>query len=59
MKRTKRTKLQCKLLNAAFGLNQYSRNSPLLDALKVASATDIIDNNGMILEQYNVWIKRD
>ena len=40
-------KIQCKLLKAALGLKQCSRNSLLLDSLKIASVTDTIDNNAI------------
>ena len=41
-------KIQCKLLKAALGLKQWSRNSLLLDSLKIASVTDTIDNNAIL-----------
>ena len=40
-------KIQCKLLKAALGLKQWSRNSLSLDSLKIASVTDTIDNNAI------------
>jgi hypothetical protein len=42
-------KLQAKLIKSALGIKQCTRNKPLLDTLKVTSATNIIENNSLCL----------